>query len=485
MAMLFTMEKVYMSDNRIIKMINTGLIKHWVLFNILLVFGLTHSNVLYVSKTGSDTNNGNSKTSSWLTIEKAVESVVAGDTVYIRQGIYKEYLTIKTSGTSTNRITFTAYPGENSVIDGSDRLSNPTDPWNGDDYLLRIYGDYVTLRKLEFQNSAAFGVYVRADYAIIDSVYVHNGYLSGIYFYKCSHGIVTNCRVHDVYDYDEGGTGGGGNADCIGSSAGNDPTTPYGYHTFSGNLMCNCSDDGLDTWTSQNNIIENNVAYHTGYSNASNGGSASNNEPTGNGNGFKVGPGKNNIVRMNVTYDNSKRGFTVNDGDSIKMYNNTAFNTGSGFSVYTTGNIIKNNLCFGSSVYITDTLNERNNSWNLGIDDPEFASIDSSSPLFLHLAQGSPAIDAGVDVGLPFNGIAPDLGAYEILPVAISKPATHYLKPQFLSGNEKIKVYNLQGQIVWEGNFINEIRPIAFTPGTYFVAIQRGNVTAAVKLISR
>jgi hypothetical protein len=32
---------------------------------------------------------------------------------------------------------------------------------------------------------------------------------------------------------------------------------------------------------------------------------------------------------------------------------------------------------------------------------------------FLHLASGSDLIDAGVDVGLPFNGKAPDLGAFE------------------------------------------------------------------------
>lgn len=32
---------------------------------------------------------------------------------------------------------------------------------------------------------------------------------------------------------------------------------------------------------------------------------------------------------------------------------------------------------------------------------------------FLHLAPGSDAIDAGVNVGLPFRGAAPDLGAFE------------------------------------------------------------------------
>jgi hypothetical protein len=35
---------------------------------------------------------------------------------------------------------------------------------------------------------------------------------------------------------------------------------------------------------------------------------------------------------------------------------------------------------------------------------------------FLRLKAGSHLIDAGVDVGLPFNGTAPDLGAFEFAP---------------------------------------------------------------------
>ena len=40
---------------------------------------------------------------------------------------------------------------------------------------------------------------------------------------------------------------------------------------------------------------------------------------------------------------------------------------------------------------------------------------DGSLPVlpFLRLAAGSPLIDRGVNVGLPYNGAAPDLGAFE------------------------------------------------------------------------
>ncbi|HEX7412351.1 MAG TPA: choice-of-anchor Q domain-containing protein, partial [Bacteroidales bacterium] len=45
---------------------------------------------------------------------------------------------------------------------------------------------------------------------------------------------------------------------------------------------------------------------------------------------------------------------------------------------------------------------------NNKIGNPLFVS----SPGF-HLKAGSPAIDAGIDVGLPYKGSAPDMGAFE------------------------------------------------------------------------
>ena len=73
------------------------------------------------------------------------------------------------------------------------------------------------------------------------------------------------------------------------------------------------------------------------------------------------------------------------------------------------------------------------NSWNAALDidiaSDDFLSLDDSTMIqprnpdgsipesdFLRLAPGSDAIDAGVDVGLPFVGKAPDLGASEYDP---------------------------------------------------------------------
>ncbi|WP_396612887.1 hypothetical protein ACH9L7_06335 [Haloferax sp. S1W] len=54
------------------------------------------------------------------------------------------------------------------------------------------------------------------------------------------------------------------------------------------------------------------------------------------------------------------------------------------------------------------------NSWNLGIDNPKFVRTAAGGD-FLHLSKGSPCIDVGVDIGEPYLGAAPALGAFEFV----------------------------------------------------------------------
>ncbi len=72
----------------------------------------------YVSKSGNDNNSG-SFTAPWLTIQHAANSVTAGATVYVETGTYNESVNFPHSGTSSSYITFTNYPGNSPVIDGT------------------------------------------------------------------------------------------------------------------------------------------------------------------------------------------------------------------------------------------------------------------------------------------------------------------------------------------------------------------------------
>jgi hypothetical protein len=60
----------------------------------------------YVRKSGNDGNLGTSPAQAWLTIDNAANNVAAADTVYIGSGVYRELVTMDTSGSSGNQISF-------------------------------------------------------------------------------------------------------------------------------------------------------------------------------------------------------------------------------------------------------------------------------------------------------------------------------------------------------------------------------------------
>lgn len=73
----------------------------------------------YVSTSGNDTNPG-TLGSPWRTIQHAANTVAAGDTVFVRSGVYKEHVNIPVSGSATaGYTTFQNYPGETATLDGT------------------------------------------------------------------------------------------------------------------------------------------------------------------------------------------------------------------------------------------------------------------------------------------------------------------------------------------------------------------------------
>lgn len=398
-------------------------------FLLVVTTGFTaNTNVFYLSPTGSDTNPGTIELP-WATLKKAAETLVAGQTAYFRSGTYLGYVSFNNSGTIDNRITYQAYPGENPIIDGSNLKTNLANSWN-DDALLYINGNYLVFKGFEVKNAAGVSLYCSQNTHdnTIDHMHIHNGYHTGIYLASCSYHTISNNIIHDFYDYGAGGTGGGGDADGIGVSAGNTmPYPDYGHHIIRNNLVYNCSDDGIDAWSSNGNLVENNEVYNSGYGNPGNGGSLPSTwgQPVGDGNGFKMGSGGNNTVINNISYSNRWAAFDRNDGDSNKFFNNTAFNNPIGFNSLNGKTILKNNIAYKNTLNVRGTAGvSQSNSWDLNITNPNFVSIIPGSPDFLKLDSLSPAIDVGLNISgdgvltdkLGFarpQGLGYDLGAYE------------------------------------------------------------------------
>lgn len=78
--------------------------------------------IYYVAPNGADTAAG-TLTAPWRTLAKATATAVAGDTVFLRAGTYRETLKPAASGTATAPIAFSAYAGEAVTITGFDLLT--------------------------------------------------------------------------------------------------------------------------------------------------------------------------------------------------------------------------------------------------------------------------------------------------------------------------------------------------------------------------
>jgi pectin methylesterase-like acyl-CoA thioesterase len=82
----------------------------------------------YVSPKGNDTNPGTSLSAPLRTIQKAVDTAMPGDTVFIRGGTYRETVSTSRSGTSTAPITIQNYENEAVTVSGTDRITGAWTP---------------------------------------------------------------------------------------------------------------------------------------------------------------------------------------------------------------------------------------------------------------------------------------------------------------------------------------------------------------------
>lgn len=366
----------------------------------------------YVATTGNDGAAGTIG-APWLTIQKAANTVVAGDTVNIRGGVYSGYWSSSANGTAANRIAFQSYPGETAIIDGS---SHSKDDGS---FMVRINGDYTTIKNLEMRNAGNQSLifWNGADFGVADANTIHDGYRNGINFYRNHFGLATNNVVYNMYDFNQGG----GNADCIDTSD-DGAGTGGGNHTFSYNVVHDCSDDGLDGWGSTGNTFIGNISYHNGYIPATS-------TPAGDGNGYKLGGngGGGHTLIGNVAWGNRQRGFDENGGANNRLYNNTAINNPSvNYRFTISGAILTNNIAYlGGSNSVSGAV-QTTNSWNLGITNPLFVQInDPTRSTFARLQAGSPAIGVGTVVSGSTHTCTGtcDLGAYQFSNVDLTPPA--------------------------------------------------------------
>ena len=143
----------------------------------------------FVATNGSDLANGSSVRQAWGSIQHALDSVGAGDTVFVRGGVYSERLRFGASGSDTGgELRVVAYPGEQPVIDGRGLVVS-----NGIDALLEIDGQHdITVSGFELRNFST---------SLEDHV------PAGLYVHGAARNIrLENLDVHHIAtNYDPGG----------------------------------------------------------------------------------------------------------------------------------------------------------------------------------------------------------------------------------------------------------------------------------------
>ncbi len=369
----------------------------------------------YVSPTGNDSDSG-SLANPFATIGKAVSTVSAGDTIYLRGGQhnYSSTVSISKSGTSGNLITLQAYQDEVPVIDftatgtGTRGIDLGGSYWHFYDFIIQYAGDN--------------GLYIDGTNNTVELITARWNEDSGIQLHTgAADNLILNCDSYENYDPGNHGE----NADGF--------ATKFGLGT--GNILRGCrswsnSDDGYDCWNttppSEAVTFDHCWAFRNGINTWGDTAFA------GDGNGFKLGAGVGAHLLINcVAYENPHHGIDINGNtEGVTVYNCTCVGNG-GTNFYfdepSSANVLRNNVSHLGSVNIYPEIDDAYNSWNgFTLDDTDFVSLDSTgidgpresdgslpSLSFLRPSTGSALIDAGIDVGLPYEGAAPDLGAYE------------------------------------------------------------------------
>jgi len=144
---------------------------------------------------GSDSNLG-TISQPWQSIQKAANTMVAGDTVQIRSGTYTEQVITQNSGSVDNYISYQAYPGETVTIDGT----GITLPDFGTGLFVVEDRSYIKVSGLRMVNAGPnannAGIYIdNSHYVIVEKNYTYNTVSSGIGVWGGSNIIIDSNEV--------------------------------------------------------------------------------------------------------------------------------------------------------------------------------------------------------------------------------------------------------------------------------------------------
>lgn len=405
----------------------------------------------YLAPGGSNANAG-TLGSPWGTLQFAVDRLNPGDTLFVRGGTYNQTSRVLfgsgDGGTMNNRVNVWAYEEngvmETPIFDFSGMSNSLWGDTNGRGIQIDNNVDWVHLKGLTVQNARDNGLHSQSDNSIFERMVTRWNGDSGLQIDgSSSFNLVLNSDSYENYDP----SGNGENADGFAIKF----ASLGPGNVVRGSRAWGNSDDGWDMWESTIGgvLVEDSWAYDNGFilprffqvelleQNNMNAGNYG-----GDGNGFKLGQdGGQHVLNRVLAWENAVRGIDSNSNfNGITVSNSTVYNSVRNWdfdedaedvaNVHT----LRNNISFAGtqSDRFFDSVVGSNNTWDsaVTVTAADFLSLDDtiargprnadgSLPIsdFLRLAPGSDLIDAGIDVGMPYNGMAPDMGAFETLSI--------------------------------------------------------------------
>jgi len=341
---------------------------------------------LYVSTTGSDSNTG-TQAKPYKTITKAASVAKASTTVHVAAGTYNGNVSTKTSGTASGKIRFVSDTKWGAKIVGT-----------GSEAMWTNNGNYVEISGFDITGPGRLGILNYASNTLVSNNHIHNLTLSGGCTGDGGAGV-----VNATYSSQNGDMIGNVVHDIGKPGACNGVQGLYSSNTggkIMNNVVYRVSSFGIHLWhAASGTTIANNTVFANG--------------TAGMGGGIVIGVGDspggvllNNVkVLNNIVYNNPRGG--------IQQY------CYSGSSCIGTGNVVQNNLVYGSS---TNVGMLKGSATGTISGDPKFVSYSPTGTGDYRLQSGSPAVNKGIASGAPATDIlgvarpkggAFDLGAYE------------------------------------------------------------------------
>jgi hypothetical protein len=378
---------------------------------------LAHAREIYVAPAGNDAGLG-TITEPFGTIRKAIDVAAAGDTIYLRAGVHEQSQSLQAlrHGSEGSVIRLWAYPGESPVIDFASQPRATTSRG------LVLSGRFWHVRGVHVRNAGDNGVFISGSNNVVENCELYRNEDTGLQISNGgSYNTVLNCDSYENYDSVTHGENADGFAPKLTVGPGN---------TFRGCRAFFNADDGWDMYEAAYPVVLDSCwAFQNGHNIWQ--------DPAfeGDGNGFKIGgnyvPTWHRVTRC-IAFDNPSKGFDQNHNTAgVTVLQCTGWANGVNFSFQETPaagqDTLVNNLSHAGPVLVELAAVQSHNSWQAGVvTDADFVSLelslaqsprngDGTLPVagFLRPAPGSALVDAGTNLGLPFSGGGPDLGALE------------------------------------------------------------------------